>query len=65
MRSIILLTAYLATTPGGLDSVVIIAMNTHADMPFVMAAQTLRLIVVILAGPQIAKLICRFAAHPK
>jgi len=60
-----LLTAYLATTPGGLDSVVIIAMNTHADIPFVMAAQTLRLIVVILAGPQIAKLICRYAMVPE
>ncbi|MDR3410369.1 MAG: AbrB family transcriptional regulator [Formivibrio sp.] len=55
------LTAYLATSPGGLDSVTIIALGSHADIPFVLAVQTLRLFVVILTGPWIAKLICRFA----
>jgi membrane AbrB-like protein len=53
------LTAYLATSPGGLDSVAIIAIAGHADIPFVLAVQTLRLFAVILTGPQIAKLIVR------
>jgi membrane AbrB-like protein len=56
-----LLTAYLATTPGGLDSVAIIAIGSHADIPFILAIQTLRLFAVILTGPYIAKLISRYA----
>lgn len=55
------LTAYLATSPGGLDSVTIIAIGSHADTPFVLAIQTLRLFVVILTGPPLAKLISRYA----
>jgi len=55
------LTAYLATTPGGLDSVILIAMGSQADIPFVVAVQTLRLFVIILVGPAIARLICRHA----
>lgn len=55
------LTAYLATSPGGLDAVAIIAITSHADVSFVMAIQTMRLFVVMLTGPQIAKLICRYA----
>ncbi|HEY1722580.1 MAG TPA: AbrB family transcriptional regulator [Magnetospirillaceae bacterium] len=53
------LTAYLATSPGGLDSVVIIAVGSHADAPFVIAAQTLRLFAVMGTGPFIAKLLSR------
>jgi membrane AbrB-like protein len=34
------LTAYLATSPGGIDSVAIIGMAGQADMPFVMAMRT-------------------------
>ena len=55
------LTAYLATSPGGLDSVVLIAMGSETDLPFVVAVQTLRLFMVILIGPAIAKRICRHA----
>lgn len=55
------LTAYLATSPGGLDSVVLIAIGSQADIPFVVAVQTLRLFTVILLGPGIARLICRYA----
>ncbi len=55
------LTAYLATSPGGLDSVVLIAMGGHADVSFVVAVQTLRLFAVILVGPLLARLICRYA----
>ena len=49
------LTAYLATSPGGADSVAIIAANTHVDLPFVMAMQAGRLIVVMLTGPALAR----------
>ncbi len=55
------LTAYLATSPGGLDSVAIISLGSGANIPFVLAIQTLRLFAVILTGPAIAKLITRFA----
>ena len=34
------LTAYLATSPGGADSVAIIAASSNVDVPFVMALQT-------------------------
>ena len=53
------LTAFLATTPGGLDAIAIIALSSNADMSFVLALQTVRLFVVIITGPMLAKLICR------
>ncbi|MDR1166164.1 MAG: AbrB family transcriptional regulator [Deltaproteobacteria bacterium] len=49
------LTAYLATSPGGLDVVVIIAAGTSADLPLVATAQTLRLLAVLIWGPPLAK----------
>lgn len=55
------LTAYLATSPGGLDSVTVIAVGSGADTPFVLAVQTLRLFIVLLTGPQIAKFISHYA----
>ncbi len=53
------LTAYLATTPGGLDSVLLLAMDSQTDLPFVVATQSLRLFLVILTGPIIARFLCR------
>ena len=53
------LTAFLATIPGGLDAIAIIAVDSNADISFVLALQTVRLFVVILTGPMLAKLICR------
>ena len=44
------LTAYLATTPGGIDSVAVMALGSGADAALVLAVQTLRLLAVILAG---------------
>lgn len=49
------MTAYLATSPGGLDAVAIIAASTKLDMPFVMALQTARIVLVILIGPFLAR----------
>ncbi len=58
------LTAFLATSPGGLDSVAIIAVGSGADVPFVLAIQTLRLFLIILVGPPLARLIARAAPVP-
>jgi membrane AbrB-like protein len=44
------LTAYLATTPGGIDSVAIMALGSGADAPLVLAVQMLRLFAVVFAG---------------
>ncbi len=55
------LTAYLATSPGGLDSIAVIATGSRADVPFVLAIQTMRLFIVLLTGPVIARLISRYA----
>jgi len=49
------LTAYLATSPGGVDAAAIIAASTKVDTPFVMAMQTVRMIVLLLVGPYIAR----------
>jgi uncharacterized protein len=51
------LTAYLATSPGGADSVAIIAANSAVDVPFVMTMQAGRLLVVTLTGPALARYI--------
>lgn len=49
------LTAYLATTPGGIDSVAIMALGTGADAPLVLAIQMLRLFAVVLAGALLSR----------
>ena len=53
------LTAYLAMSPGGADTVAIIASSTEVDVAFVMAMQTARLIFVLLTGPAVARFIAR------
>jgi membrane AbrB-like protein len=58
------LTAYLATSPGGADSVAIIAASSSVDLPFVMAMQMARFIVVLLLGPRLARFIARRARAP-
>ncbi|MGO9418937.1 AbrB family transcriptional regulator [Roseiarcus sp.] len=55
------LTAYLAMSPGGADSVAIIAASTHVDMPFIMSMQMARFLIVLVLGPAIA----RFVAGPQ
>ncbi|MBS0908540.1 AbrB family transcriptional regulator [Tatumella sp. JGM118] len=54
------LTAYLATSPGGADSVAIIASSSHVDQPFVMSMQTGRFIAVLILGPLMAKWMVRW-----
>ncbi|WP_074012034.1 AbrB family transcriptional regulator [Candidatus Sodalis sp. SoCistrobi] len=54
-----LLTAYLATSPGGLDTVAIIAAGSQVNIGFVMAMQSLRLFAILLFGPAMARFISR------
>lgn len=53
------LTAYLATSPGGADTVAIIAASTPVDVPFVMTMQVLRMLFVMATGPAIARMLSR------
>lgn len=54
------LTAYLATSPGGVDSVAIIAAaSKRVDISFVMALQTARFLVVLVLGPSLARWVAR------
>jgi hypothetical protein len=57
------LSAYLATSPGGLDSVAVIAVGSGCDVPFVLALQTLRLFAVVFTGPLVARLVCRMSGR--
>ena len=58
------LTAYLATSPGGADSIAIIAAGTPVDVPLVMAIQTGRFVAVLIFGPALAKRAAKFTrAH--
>lgn len=53
------LTAYLATSPGGLNSIAVIAASSNVDLSFIMALQTLRLLIVIAVGPSISRFVAR------
>ncbi|WP_235890772.1 AbrB family transcriptional regulator [Pararhizobium mangrovi] len=55
------LTAYLATSPGGMDSVAIIAASSNVDLPFVMTLQAVRFFMVLICGPTIARYAARRA----
>ena len=57
-----LLTAYLATSPGGADSVAIIAASSKVDVPFVMTMQLVRFVVVLATGPALARFLAGRAA---
>ncbi len=56
------LTAFLATSPGGIDAVIIIAANSNVNLPFVAAMQTARFILIMLVGPALARIMARRAA---
>jgi uncharacterized protein len=49
------LTAYLATTPGGISSVLAAAFSSGADLTLVVAVQTLRLLLLALVAPFAAR----------
>ena len=54
-----LLDGYLATTPGGLPAVLPLAIGSGADATFVLAVQSLRLLVMVLAAPAVVRLLLR------
>ncbi|HAU5605721.1 AbrB family transcriptional regulator [Citrobacter koseri] len=54
------ITAWLATSPGGLDTVAVIAAGSNADMALIMAMQTLRLFSILLTGPAVARFISTY-----
>ena len=54
-----LMSALLATVPGSIDSIAIIAITSGADVSFVMTLQTVRLFAVALIGPLIAQRLVR------
>jgi membrane AbrB-like protein len=49
------LDAYLATTPGGMNAVLATATGSGADATFVLAVQVLRLFVMLLSAPLVAR----------
>jgi membrane AbrB-like protein len=51
------LDGYLATTPGGLYAVLATASRSGADTTFVLAVQVLRLFVMLLTAPLLARLL--------
>ena len=51
------LTAYLATSPGGIDAVAIIAASANVNVGFVMTLQLSRAILVIFIGPVLSRFI--------
>jgi membrane AbrB-like protein len=50
-----LLTALLATSPGGMDGAMIAALDTGANVPLVLAVQLSRLLLMVIAGPLVVK----------
>ena len=54
-----LLDAYLATTPGGLYAVLAAAFGAGADTTFILAVQTVRLLVMVLLAPVIIRRMVR------
>ncbi|MFO1141118.1 MAG: AbrB family transcriptional regulator [Amaricoccus sp.] len=58
------LTAYLAMSPGGADTVAIIASSTPVDVAFVMAMQTARLLFVLMTGPAVARFVASRVPPP-
>jgi uncharacterized protein len=51
------LTAYLATTPGGLPAVLAIAADSDADTTYVFAVQLARLLLVLMIAPVLSKVL--------
>jgi membrane AbrB-like protein len=51
------LDGYLATTPGGMNAVLVTSTATGADTTFVLAVQVLRLFAMLLSAPLVARLL--------
>lgn len=58
-----LLDGYLATTPGGVYAVLATAISSGSDVTFVVAVQVLRVIVMLLLAPALARLARRVSGR--
>lgn len=63
MTGVDLLSAYLATSPGGTDTILIIAASTPVDLPFILGAQLARFLLVLALGPLVARAAARNATE--
>ena len=59
MIDLVGVTAYLAATPGGLDSVAVMATEVQADPAIVVTVHFSRLVLVLTTGPLLVKLFSR------
>ena len=53
------LSAFLATCPGGADSIAVIVAGSAVDTGFVMAMQLARFLLVLLIGPALTQRVAR------
>lgn len=58
------LSAFLATCPGGADSMAVIAATSTVDSGFVMAMQLARFLIVLVLGPGLSQWLARRMAIP-
>jgi hypothetical protein len=54
------LTAFLAIMPGGIDAAVAVAHGLHASVPVIIAVQVMRLVIVTILAPQLARVASRY-----
>jgi membrane AbrB-like protein len=54
------LTAFLAIMPGGIDAAVAVAHGMQASVPVIVAVQVMRLLVVTILAPQLARVVSRY-----
>jgi len=54
-----IVTALLATSPGGMDGAMIAALDTGANVPLVLAVQISRLLLMVVAGPFVVRRLVR------
>ena len=59
------LSAYLGTSPGGVDSAAIIAASTKVDIAFVMALQIMRFLMTLLIGPSLSRYVANLSSQSK
>lgn len=58
------LTAYLATSPGGMSTMAVIAATSKADLAFVVSLQTVRFVLVLFLGPAISRFLAARVHRP-
>jgi Transition state regulatory protein AbrB len=54
------LSAYLAATPGGLDSIAVMANELHADATIVLTVHFCRLMLVLIFGPPLVSVFAKY-----